>query len=334
MISKYNHAILGGTFDYLHVGHKRFIDAACQTSKKITIGITTEKLLKQKIHKDAIQGYKVREKALKDYLKSKAWLNKVSIIPLMNIVGAGFEKDVDAIFAIDESHNNARIINKERIKRELTPAKIIIVPMLYADDGGLVSSKRIRSGEIDRDGNSYILSFANTLKLPEDLRSLLRKPFGKIISNPDDYRKISTSNNLIIAVGDIVVSNFMQIGFQPSVSIIDLKTQRKPITDKNVLKFLPPPDTIIVNEPSTIEKDAVAVLNSILRKSTTPKKNYTIEVHGEEDLLATPAILLSPLESIVVYGIREVGGIMVRVTEEKKEEVERIVAKFDILNLK
>ena len=92
MILKYKHAILGGTFDYLHAGHKRFIDAACQTSEKVTIGITTEKLLKQKIHKDAIQGYKVREKALKDYLKSKAWLNKVSIIPLMNIVGAGFEK--------------------------------------------------------------------------------------------------------------------------------------------------------------------------------------------------------------------------------------------------
>jgi len=29
---------------------------------------------------------------LKKYLKSKARLNKVSIIPLMNIVGAGFEK--------------------------------------------------------------------------------------------------------------------------------------------------------------------------------------------------------------------------------------------------
>jgi len=331
MILKYKHAILGGTFDYLHAGHKRFIDAACQTSEKVTIGITTEKLLKQKIHKDAIQGYKVREKALKDYLKSKAWLNKVSIIPLVDIVGAGFEKDVDAIFAIDESHNNARIINEERIKRELTPAKIIIVPMLYANDGGLISSKRIRNGEIDRDGNSYILLFANTLKLPEELRPVLRKPFGKIIKNLDDYKKISTSNNLIIAVGDIVVSNFMQIGFQPNLSIIDFKTQRQPITDKNVLKFLPPPDTITINEPSTVGRDSAAVLNSILRKSIAENKKYTIEIDGEEDLLAVPAILLSPLESIVVYGIREVGGIMVRVTEEKKEEVKRIVAKFDIL---
>ena len=327
---KYKHAILGGTFDYLHAGHKRFIDAACQTSKKVTIGITTGKLLKQKIHKDAIQGYKVREKALKDYLKSKA-LNQVSIIPLSNIIGAGFEKDVDAIFAIDESHNNARIINEERIKRELTPAKIIIVPMLYANDGGLISSKRIRNGEIDRDGNSYILLFANTLKLPEELRPVLRKPFGKIIKNLDDYKKISTSNNLIIAVGDIVVSNFMQIGFQPNLSIIDFKTQRQPITDKNVLKFLPPPDTITINEPSTVGRDSAAVLNSILRKSIAENKKYTIEIDGEEDLLAVPAILLSPLESIVVYGIREVGGIMVRVTEEKKEEVKRIVAKFDML---
>lgn len=328
---KYKHAILGGTFDYLHAGHKRFIDAACQTSEKVTIGITTEKLLKQKIHKDAIQGYKVREKALKDYVKSKAWLNKVSIIPLMNIVGAGFEKDVDAIFAIDESHNNARIINKERIKRELTPAKIIIVPMLYANDGGLISSKRIRSGEINRDGNSYFALFQNTLKLPDELRLVLRKPFGKSIKTLDDYKKTSTSKNLIVAVGDIVVSNFMKIDYQPNISIIDLKTQRQPITDKNVLKFLPTPDIKSKNESSTIEREAVIVLNSILRKNSALNRKYTVEIDGEEDLLAVPAILLSPLESIVVYGIREVGGIMIKVTEEKKEEVKRIVAKFDIL---
>lgn len=331
---KYKHAILGGTFDYLHAGHKRFIDAACQTSKKTTIGITTEKLLRKKIHKHTIQGYEVREKALKDYLKSKAWLNKVSIIPLVDIIGAGFEKDVDAIFAIDESFDNAKLINKGRVKRKLSPIEIIIVPMLYGSDGRPISSKRIRNGEIDRNGNSYILLFANTLKLPEKLRPILRRPFGKIIKNLDDYKKISTSNNLIIAVGDIVVSNFMKIDYQPNISIIDLKTQRQLITDKNVLKFLPIPDTIIINERATIEKNAAAVLNSILRKNSDLNRKYTVEIDGEEDLLAVPAILLSPLESIVVYGIRGVGGIMVRVTEEKKKEVKRIVAKFDILKLK
>ncbi|OGH19563.1 MAG: hypothetical protein A2868_01205 [Candidatus Levybacteria bacterium RIFCSPHIGHO2_01_FULL_40_15b] len=204
--------------------------------------------------------------------------------------------------------------------------------MLKARDGGLISSKRIRSGEIDRDGNSYFNLFRNTLKLPEELRPVLRRPFGKIIKNLDDYKKISTSNNLIIAVGDIVVSNFMKIDYQPNISIVDLKTQRQPITDKNVLKFLPTPDIKSKNEPSTVGKDSAAVLNSILRKSITSTKGHTIQIEGEEDLLAIPAILLSPLESIVLYGIREVGGIMVRVTEEKKEEVKRIVAKFDILN--
>lgn len=327
---KYEHAILGGTFDYLHAGHKRFIDAACRTSEKVTIGITTEQLLKQKIHKDAIQGYKVREKALKDYLKSKA-LNQVSIIPLVDIVGAGFEKDVDAIFAVDESFDNAKLINKGRAKRKLTPAKIIIVPMLKARDGGLISSKRIRSGEIDRDGNSYILLFANTLKLPEELRSILRRPFGKIIKNLDDYKKISTSNNLIIAVGDIVVSNLVKAGGKANISIVDLKTNRKPITNRAILELLPTTNIKTKNFPSTIDKKAVFTLNSLLRKSISSGSKYTIEIEGEEDLLATPSILLAPLESIVLYGIREVGGIVVNVTEQKKEEVKRIVAKFDIL---
>lgn len=333
MSSKYKHAILGGTFDYLHAGHKRFIDAACGLSEKVTIGVTTEKLLEQKIHRDAIQNYKVRRKALKDYLKTRGWLDKVSIIPLIDIIGAGFEKDVDAIFAIDESYKNARFINKERIKQKLPPAKITIVPMLHADDGGLVSSKRIRGGEIDRNGNSYFALFKKTLALPESLRPKLRKPFGKIIRSLNDYKRISANNNITIAVGDIVVSNFIRNGHQPNISIIDFKTYRKPIT-KQVIMFLPRSDIKTKNEPSTINKNAVKVLDSILRKSLTTNRKTTIEINGEEDLLAIPAILLAPLGSVVLYGIRGIGGTVVKVTEKKKEEVKRIVKKFDILTLR
>ena len=51
-------------------------------------------------------------------------------------------------------------------------------------------------------------------------------------------------------------------------------------------------------------------------------------VKGEEDLLALPAILFAPLNSVVLYGQIDLGVVMVEVTEEKKKGVEEILKKF------
>ena len=53
-----------------------------------------------------------------------------------------------------------------------------------------------------------------------------------------------------------------------------------------------------------------------------------IKIQGEEDLLALPAILLAPLGSVVIYGQKDLGVVVVEVTEEKKEEVKKIINLF------
>lgn len=328
---KYKHAILGGTFDRLHIAHKHFIEAAQKTSEKVTIGLVTDKFLGNRIHRDIIEPYEVREKELKKYLESKNYSSKTTIYPLIDIFGPALkDSNIDMVLAIDESLENAKLINRERARKGLPELEIIVVPMLKADDGGFISSKRIRSGEINRHGHSYLKLFEETLKVPEDVKPALRKPFGKIIKNLDDYKKVLAQNRLIIAVGDIVVANFMRVNFQPNISIIDFKTYRKSIA-RDVLKSLPLPDVKAENESSTINKNAVKLFNSILQKSIASNKKYTFEITGEEDLLTAPAILLAPLRSLVLYGIHNVGGILVEVTEKKKEEVKRIIKKFDIL---
>lgn len=44
-----------------------------------------------------------------------------------------------------------------------------------------------------------------------------------------------------------------------------------------------------------------------------------------------PAILLAPLGSTILYGIADVGGVIVKVTESRKNQVEKILEKFDRL---
>jgi pantetheine-phosphate adenylyltransferase len=330
MRAKFKHAVLGGTFDRLHKGHKYFIEEAEKVSRRVTIGLVTDKFLgNNRLHKNLIEPYKVRERELKKYLESKNHTAKTRIYPLTDIFGPALkEADIDMVLAIDESLENAKAINRERVKKGFPELKIVLAPMIKADDGGHISSKRIRGGEIDRNGRSYLKLFEKTLKLPDGLRGELRKPFGKVIKTIDDYKKVLAGNSLLIAAGDIAASNLVKAGGQADISIIDFKTQREPIKDSAVLKFLPKPNVKTKNEHSTINKNAVLSLNSMLRKSIGSRRKYTIEVDGEEDLLAIPAILLSPLGSAVIYGIREAGGIIVNVTEEKKEQVARIVQQF------
>ena len=53
-----------------------------------------------------------------------------------------------------------------------------------------------------------------------------------------------------------------------------------------------------------------------------------IIVDGEEDLAVLPVVLLAPLDSLVFYGQRNQGLVLVKVTEEKKSEFVKILARF------
>src|SRR3989344_2494525 len=112
---KYNHSILGGTFDHLHAGHKHFIRTAFKSTKYLTIGLTTEELYKDKPFSYSILPYKTRETELIDFLRDEKFLERSKIIPIKDIFGNSLkEKDIDAIFVSSHGFRSAQIINRKR----------------------------------------------------------------------------------------------------------------------------------------------------------------------------------------------------------------------------
>ena len=97
---KYRHAILGGTFDRFHDGHKHFISQAFENAEKVTVGIvTSDKLLKDKPLFSLVQSYDARERGVIDFLKSEGFMSRANTITIHDVYGTSLEdKTIDAIF--------------------------------------------------------------------------------------------------------------------------------------------------------------------------------------------------------------------------------------------
>lgn len=321
---KYSHTVLGGTFDHLHKGHEHFLTEAFKASSKVTIGITADRIVLNKKNSSSIENFEVRKKQVTLFLRKKGFSKRAKIVKIDDIFGTTLkDKTLDSLFVIPETLENGNKVNKERSKMGLKTLKITIVQTIPSNDGSTISSTRIRSGEIDREGNLYSDLFrVENLTLPDALRPILRKPFGKIVRNPKP-------EGFIIAIGDIVVSTLISNGITPNVSVFDGISDRRVISDKMVLYNLPNQFKSEINDPGTINAKSVIALEKLIRNSVEKNLKNSLKIVGEEDLLAIPAILLAPLGSKVVYGLKGKGAVMVDINEEVKKLIkDKVMSKF------
>ncbi len=362
---RFQHIGIGGTFDHFHKGHKRLIDTALRYGHFVSIGVTTKPLYTEKNFSNSIENYAQRKKSVANYLKKKHALKRTIFFPLSDIYGTTkTDGTIEAIVVSKETYSNAIKINKLRHKKSLPELKIIRIDNVKADDGELISSERIRSGEINRQGKCYMLHitcYKKTLILPENLREKLRKPLGKVIRGSENEQEktvqkilhfiniMKSKPPMVIAVGDIITNSLEKTGFIPDVKIIDYRSRREKITNKIPmdsttltigLSEVERPNSKfqtlkkIVNKPGTISKESVNAIKKAIDSCLShpsgvqPQKIQKIVIDGEEDLLALPAILLAPLNSVVLYGQMDLGVVMVEVNEIIKNKVKKILKKF------
>ncbi len=152
-MSEFSLIATGGTFDIIHRGHLTLLSDAFAISDNVIIGLTSDELAAKK-GKLLINKYENRLKNLTAVISKEFPNSSFKISKLDNDFGpAVLEKGVEALVVSDEKSNQGNILNQLRAEKNLTPVKIIIVPMFLAKDGTRISTTRIKNSEIDTEGN-------------------------------------------------------------------------------------------------------------------------------------------------------------------------------------
>jgi uncharacterized protein (UPF0218 family) len=183
---------------------------------------------------------------------------------------------------------------------------------------------------LSNDGTSKSLHLPKNDKnvirlLTTELRKKLKKPQGLLIDGPveESMKRLKEfieeeKPSLIVSVGDVVSRDMIEHDISLNVLIVDNKVMRKPIQPITV----DADQTLYAkNPPGAITEEAwAAIRNAIEQKGQT-----RVMVDGEEDLLALAAVLSAPEDALVVYGQPHRGIVVIKVTEETKERMHRIV---------
>ncbi len=167
--------------------------------------------------------------------------------------------------------------------------------------------------------------------LPAELRDELRKLHGELYPGCGIKNTLALINNLknyakLISVGDIVTYNLLCAGLVPDISFVDSRTKRIQASDI-VMRGIQHPHfkTITVENPPGVITEQLMIE---IKEAMESERPIQIFIKGEEDLAALPAIAMAPISSVIIYGLPDKGAVLVRVTENKKKEIQLLLNKM------
>jgi pantetheine-phosphate adenylyltransferase len=153
-MKEYTKVAVGGTFDELHRGHKALLDMAFEVGEKVVIGLSSDMFVMKMGKPHITASYDERRKELLTFLADSGLTKRAEIIPLDDPFGRTMEsKGLEALVVSKETQKTAEKINEKRQKAGLSPLEIVTVNMVPAENNSPISTTRIRSGEIDRNGH-------------------------------------------------------------------------------------------------------------------------------------------------------------------------------------
>jgi len=125
----------------------------------------------------------------------------------------------------------------------------------------------------------------------------------------------------VCVVGDVTARNTLDYGIPVDLYVVDQQAMRRPIA-------VPLPEGIPVyhtyNPPGVITAEAWGLIE---RLASAASRSLLL-VEGEEDLLTLPVIRWAPTDAFVIYGQPHVGLVLVTVTDEKRAEIDGILARM------
>lgn len=150
----YNTAVMGGSWDRLHAGHKYLLLTAFEWGRKVYIGVTTDRFLREMKKGGRHISFAERKKELIKFLRKFGLFQRARIFPIDDFIGRSLDYG-DVLVGGDDVYKNALKINSLRRSRGKRPLRIVKIDRIPAEDRYPISSTRIRRKEIDRDGRLF-----------------------------------------------------------------------------------------------------------------------------------------------------------------------------------
>ncbi|MBI2648279.1 MAG: pantetheine-phosphate adenylyltransferase [Thaumarchaeota archaeon] len=151
-MKKYGKVATGGTFDHIHIGHRRLLERSFEVGEMVVIGVTSDEFVREQ-GKRPDHTYEERASQLVDYLDKNFPGRKYVIARLYDFFGPGIASpDVQAIVVSPETVARVPLANRLRAEKGYPSLEMVTIEKVLAEDGQPVSSTRIRSGEIDTEG--------------------------------------------------------------------------------------------------------------------------------------------------------------------------------------
>jgi len=132
--SSYHTVALGGTFDHLHSGHKILLSMAAWIAHgKVIIGVTDDKLLRNKANQEVLQNISTRIGRVRQFLEIFKPDLVYQIVPLEDVAGpTGEDPNIQALVVSKETLSGADAIAKIRIEKGLPPLERFVIDVISA----------------------------------------------------------------------------------------------------------------------------------------------------------------------------------------------------------
>ncbi len=161
-----------------------------------------------------------------------------------------------------------------------------------------------------------------TLKLPENLRDVLKIPIGILLKEKDATKanilKFLSSETYIVTVGDATTEKMLGFGLIPSLQIVDGLEKR---TKRQLPQGASKTNLFCDNPAGQITTQSI----DVIRQAMGLKPPVRIVINGEEDLLVIPACIYAPQNTVVMYGQPNEGLVVVAVTQEIRNKTKEIL---------
>ena len=322
---KFEHVVAAGTWDHFHAGQRQFLDKAFEVGKRVAVGVTQPKLTTGKTWPETIESMETRRQSVVEFVRQNGWENRSAVVPLKDIYGPTLTNtSFDGLVVTDKTWAGGQKVNWKRQEKGLPPLQLIKVKLKKASDGKEIASERIRAGEINREGVVYLRPFekATEFKLPQDLRQEFHQPFGELIPGRPNLKKklLEIKPVRVIVVGDVSAQLLIAQGIKTDIFIVDLMVERKKKFASIADMGLPKGRIYkVANRAGTVSGELARAIQA---------EPQIIQVEGEEDLAVLPAVLVAPLQSVVIYGQPGEGVVVVEVTEIRKQVAYQLLKKL------